>query len=128
MCVCTVLIVLGRLGLYNSSAIQISVQSTKDATYECRLNDWNNGSYFPCKHFRSSILFYLFWYCAFSGNNGDIIALPPNTYNLTVRATSTDDHLQTATDVAGPITLTGGSAVGKCNTQHQRTQSAVTQR
>ena len=65
------------------------------------------------------------WYYAFTGNDGDIIALPPNTYNLTVRATSTDDSDQTASDVAGPITLTGGSAIGKCNTQHQYTLSLL---
>ena len=84
---------------------------------------------FPVSILEAQYLLYLFWCYAFTGNDSDIIAgLPPNTYNLTVRATSTDDPLQTATDVAGPITLTGGSAVCKCNTQHQCTQSTVTEK
>ena len=40
-----VLIVQGRLSVINGSSLQISIQSTKDATYRCRLND---GMYFPC--------------------------------------------------------------------------------
>ena len=112
MCICTVLIVLGRLRLVNCTAIQISIQSTKDATYRCRLN---NGKYFSCKHFRIVLLL---WYMYILGNDGDSIAwLLPNTYTVMVEATSNDDPPQFASDIAGPVILTG-SVVCKCNTKH----------
>ena len=63
---------------------------------------------------------YLFWYCAITGSDGDIIPdFPLNTDTIMVRAISTDDPLQTAT------IFTEGR---KCNTQHQCTKSAVTEK
>ena len=56
-------------------------------------------------------------YCKCVGNNGDVIPdLPPMKYTLTVEATTDDNPPQSASDVVGPITLTGGSAQCKCKT------------
>jgi len=51
------------------------------------------------------------WYCTLIGNDGEVVAnLDPMMYNLTVVATAVDNPLQNATDVAGPIVLTSGTA------------------
>ena len=61
------------------------------------------------------------WYCILIGNDGEVVAnLPPMVYNLTVVATSVDNTLQNATDVAGPIVLTSGTAQCECNLWHQQ--------
>ena len=50
------------------------------------------------------------------GNDGDVIAnLDPRMYTLMVNATSNDIPPQFASDVVGPITVSGRSAQGKCN-------------
>ena len=56
-------------------------------------------------------------YNKYIGNNGDVIAdLPPMSYTLMVEAATDDDPPQSASDVVGPVTLTGGSAQCKYNT------------
>ena len=45
------------------------------------------------------------------GNDGDVVGnLPPMMYTLMVEATSDDNPPQYASDIVGPITLTGGSS------------------
>ncbi|XP_065918054.1 uncharacterized protein [Dysidea avara] len=90
-----VLLVRGRLSLINSTTLQISIRSTKTATYRCKLNDM---PYFSC-------------------SDGDIVTnIPvPMNYTLMVEATSTNDSNQNATDTVGPISLSGGSATSTCS-------------
>jgi len=54
-------------------------------------------------------------YIQYVGNDGDVIAnLDPMMYTLMVEAITEDYFPQHASDVAGPVTLTGGSAQRKC--------------
>ena len=103
----------GRLSVINSSALQIFIRSTKEATYCCKFNDME---YFPCE-FKQCNLISLLCTMPPTGRNGDIIAnLPPMSYTLMVEATSTDSQnatdteRQIATDTVGPIILTGGGS------------------
>jgi len=97
----------GRLSVINSSALQIFIRSTKEATYRCKFNDME---YFPCE-FKQCNLISLLCTLPPTGRNGDIIAnLPPMSYTLMVEATSTDTERQIATDTVGPIILTGGGS------------------
>ena len=50
------------------------------------------------------------------GYDGKVIAtLSPMSYTLIVEATAVDNPQQTASDIVGPITLTGGSATCEYN-------------
>ena len=44
-----------------------------------------------------------------------ITGLPPMAYTLMVEATTDDDPPQFASDIVGPVTLTGRSATCTCN-------------
>ena len=53
------------------------------------------------------------------GTDGQVVTgLPPMEYTLMVKANTDDDSPQFASDIAGPITLTGGTSAGRCKTQH----------
>ena len=52
------------------------------------------------------------------GTDGQAITgLPPMEYTLMVEATTDDDLPQFASDIVGPVTLTGRSATCTCNIQ-----------
>lgn len=106
----------GRLCIINSASMQISIQSTKNAMYNCSLN---NGSYFPCG---SSICITVLtnYVIEYVGNDGDVITdLPPANYILMVETSTSDDPQSFASDTVGPVSLTEDSTACKYNKHHQ---------
>ena len=55
------------------------------------------------------------------GTDGQVVTgLPtPMEYTLMVKATTDDDPPQFASDIVGPVTLTGETSAGRCNMQYQ---------
>jgi len=92
----------GGLQVTGRGQITAQIQSTKSATYRCRLND---GEFIDCKlHLIGHELIYIF-----EGADGQIFQnLVSGRYTLFIEANRIEDTREFATDFAGPITMAIG--------------------
>jgi len=102
-----VLLVEANIEVINGTSISLHIQSSKPATYNCRLND---EDYFPCELF--ILLTNSTQVVVFVGDDQFVIRdLARGNYTLTVEATATDDSSQLAYTVIGPVLVFGSGII-----------------